>query len=52
MKISLIISTYNRPDALELVLLSVAKQIIPNDLTLEVLVADDGFWNRNQSFGY
>lgn len=42
MKISLIISTYNRPDALELVLLSVAKQIIPNDLTLEVLVADDG----------
>ena len=42
MKISLIISTYNRPDALELVLMSVAKQIIPNDLSLEVLVADDG----------
>lgn len=42
MKISLIISTYNRPDTLELVLMSVAKQIIPNSLVLEVLVADDG----------
>lgn len=42
MKISLIISTYNRPDTLELVLMSVAKQIIPEGLTLEVLVADDG----------
>ncbi|TXJ03598.1 MAG: glycosyltransferase [Neisseriales bacterium] len=42
MKISLIISTYNRPDTLELVLMSVAKQIIPSGLVLEVLVADDG----------
>jgi glycosyltransferase involved in cell wall biosynthesis len=42
MHISLIISTYNRPDTLELVLMSVAKQTIPSDLVLEVLVADDG----------
>lgn len=42
MKISLIISTYNRPDTLELVLMSVAKQIIPSGSVLEVLVADDG----------
>lgn len=36
---SLIITTYNRPDALELVLLSVLQQkILPN----EVIIADDG----------
>lgn len=37
--ISLIITTYNRPDALELVLLSVKTQTI---LPMEVIVADDG----------
>jgi len=45
MKISLIISTYNRPDTLELVLMSVARQKSDNLLTsgdIEILVADDG----------
>lgn len=38
-KVTLIISTYNYPEALELVLLSVAKQsVVPN----EVIIADDG----------
>ncbi|MGE0770162.1 MAG: glycosyltransferase [Cyclobacteriaceae bacterium] len=36
---SLIISTYNREDALELVLLSVLKQTVP---PTEVIIADDG----------
>ena len=37
--VSLIISTYNRKEALELVLISVLKQqVLPN----EVLIADDG----------
>ena len=39
MKTSLIIATYNWPEALELVLLSVLKQSITPD---EVLIADDG----------
>ena len=39
MKTSLVIATYNRPDALELVLLSVLKQTIMPD---EILIADDG----------
>jgi glycosyltransferase involved in cell wall biosynthesis len=39
--ISIIVSTYNRPDALKLVLLALAEQNIqPN--TFEVIVADDG----------
>lgn len=39
MKISLIIVTYNRPDALSLILKSLEKQpVLPN----EVIVADDG----------
>ncbi len=39
MTLSLIITTYNRPDALELVLLSVLQQsVMPN----EVIIADDG----------
>lgn len=42
MKISLIISTYNAPDYLKLVLRSIAKQILPSNCTLEVLIADDG----------
>jgi glycosyltransferase involved in cell wall biosynthesis len=37
--ISLIITTYNRPDALELVLLSVLNQIV---MPKEVIIADDG----------
>ncbi len=37
--ISLIISTYNRPDTLELVLMSVLKQSV---LPKEVIIADDG----------
>lgn len=48
-KISLIISTYNRPDALELVLCSVAKQSlspIVNQHDIEVLIADDGSDSR------
>jgi glycosyltransferase involved in cell wall biosynthesis len=39
LSISLIITTYNRKDALELVLLSVMKQ---TDLPNEVIIADDG----------
>ncbi|MEN9947152.1 MAG: hypothetical protein RLZZ293_1538 [Pseudomonadota bacterium] len=45
MQISLIISTYNRPDALELTLLSIAEQILPKQLTqydVEIIIADDG----------
>ena len=39
MQISLIITTYNRPDALLLVLKSIERQsLIPN----EVIIADDG----------
>ena len=39
MKISLIVTTYNRPDALELVLMSAARQSRPPN---ELVVADDG----------
>lgn len=39
MKISVIVATYNRPDALDLVLQSLACQ---NDENFEVIVADDG----------
>jgi len=39
MKVSLIITTYNRPDALLLVLRSIEKQITPPH---EVIIADDG----------
>lgn len=39
MKVSLIITTYNWPEALELVLLSVKKQVILPD---DVIIADDG----------
>ncbi|MCM1429791.1 MAG: glycosyltransferase family 2 protein [Clostridium sp.] len=39
MKVSLIVSTYNRPDALRLVLLSVARQ---SRLPGEVIIGDDG----------
>lgn len=39
MKISLIIATYNNPDALRLVLKSITKQV---DLPDEVVIADDG----------
>ena len=45
MKISLIIATYNRPDMLELVLLSVAQQLVGPSLRraeVEVIIADDG----------
>ncbi len=45
MKLSLIISTYNRPDALELVLNSIRAQKLGLDLlpfAVEVLIADDG----------
>jgi glycosyltransferase involved in cell wall biosynthesis len=39
MKISLVIATYNWPEALELILLSILKQsVLPN----EILIADDG----------
>jgi len=39
MKTSLVITTYNWPEALELVLLSILKQsVLPN----EILIADDG----------
>ena len=39
MKTSLVIATYNWPEALELVLLSLLKQsVLPN----EILIADDG----------
>ncbi len=44
-KLSLIISTYNRPDALELVLKSVARQNlakVADNSEIEVLIADDG----------
>ena len=39
MKLSLILSTYNRPDAVEKSLQSLMKQ---NDKDFELLVADDG----------
>ena len=39
MKLALIISTYNRPDALELCLKSIATQVM---LPHEILIADDG----------
>jgi len=39
MKVSLIISTYNRPDALELVLMSIEQQTVR---PAEVIIADDG----------
>ncbi|MBL7854505.1 MAG: glycosyltransferase [Cyclobacteriaceae bacterium] len=39
LRTSLIITTYNRPDALELVLLSVKNQVV---LPEEVIIADDG----------
>lgn len=44
-KISLIISTYNRPDALRLVLISVANQLTNEYLhkdDIEIIIADDG----------
>lgn len=45
MKLSLIISTYNRPDTLELVLTSIKRQHLDSGVVaddIEVLVADDG----------
>ena len=39
MKLALLISTYNRPDALELCLKSILNQVVLPD---EILVADDG----------
>lgn len=45
MKLSLIISTYNRPDTLELVLKSIQTQELDENITadhVEILVADDG----------
>ena len=57
MKISLVISTYNRPDVLSKALVGVALQRLPPD---EVLIADDGSaqptrdlvqsWAKSQSF--
>lgn len=44
--ISLIIGTYNRPDALERVLESVVRQSL---IPMEVLIADDGSSNATQS---
>ena len=43
--ISIIVSTYNRPDALRLVLLALAQQ---NIKTFEVIVADDGSTNETK----
>jgi glycosyltransferase involved in cell wall biosynthesis len=43
--ISIIVSTYNRPDALRLVLLALAEQSIKN---FEVIVADDGSANETK----
>jgi len=45
MKISLIVTTYNRPDALSLVLKSIENQVMQ---PLEVIVADDGSDERTQ----
>jgi glycosyltransferase involved in cell wall biosynthesis len=44
--VSLVITTYNRPDALALVLESVKRQ---SELPLEVLIADDGSGEATQS---
>lgn len=45
MKTSLIVSTYNRPDALRLTLKSIARQrMLPN----EVIIADDGSTNETK----
>ena len=46
MKCSLIITTYNRPEALELVLLSVERQTV---LPEEVIIADDGSDDKTQA---
>jgi len=43
MKIALLISTYNRPDALELCLISVLEQV---ELPDEIIIADDGSGER------
>jgi len=45
MKVSLIITTYNRPDALQMVLKSVNEQSL---LPLEVIIADDGSTNSTK----
>ena len=46
MRISLIVTTYNRPDALFLVLKSVENQLIK---PFEIIVADDGSDNRTKN---
>jgi len=46
MKCSLIITTYNRPEAIKLVLLSVERQTI---LPVEVIIADDGSSDKTQA---
>jgi len=45
MNTSLIITSYNRPDALLLVLRSIERQITPPH---EVIIADDGSTNETQ----
>lgn len=42
MKISIIVSTYNRLEALEAVLVGLSRQQVPAGMSWEVLVADDG----------
>jgi glycosyltransferase involved in cell wall biosynthesis len=44
MKIALIVTTYNNPPMLEMNLKSILKQTQMPD---EILIADDGFKNRN-----
>jgi len=45
MKISIIVTTYNRPTALNLVLAGLAKQVVNPQTEWEVLIADDGSKN-------
>ena len=45
MRVSLIITTYNRPDALKLVLVSIASQSVPPN---EIIIADDGSNNSTK----
>ena len=49
MKTTLIITTYNWPEALELVLISILNQSIVPD---EIIIADDGSTNKTKHLIY
>ena len=45
MRVSLIVTTYNRPDALKLLLMSINSQSVPPN---EIIIADDGSKNSTK----